>query len=464
MLRVKTEVPSETFPMTTQTRVESPVGTDGSTTSTVPWTNDSEASASRAAGAAERRRARVRKMCKTVAADDDGAGASGSADSGGADDLAKDEDSEVAMKLLSKKQQRMIRNRESAALSRKRKRDQVEALELEVQQLKEKNRQLKQRLSRYEHLDSMDSARGGSTLPSGPPGPAPHGLGQSVPRGELQPWYNASMHPTTKQRSIRQQVPPPPRPQQEPLPPPLAYEPQCYPPPPRLYVPQSYFPEQEGGLGAGSGPMVPTGLSTTALGAGTSDLPPPPSLIGALASDRGYPNDGTSDDLLHVMPLVDSTSDFYYGDVLSGTLPTVKAPAVMPGVFTHVDSRDWGFGSEQAGSLQGPLQSFGGGAPLSAETTDLNGPNLSLGLGDRQQSWSSSQHDGTSGGSSTTSTCNNPEGSAGSSTGVCAGSITGRVGGGGRGRGGQGNTAASGQRPSTWAYTGGMKVERNNPW
>eukprot|EP00903_Cladosiphon_okamuranus_P019806 g18204.t2 len=49
-----------------------------------------------------------------------------------------------------KKQQRMIRNRESAALSRKRKRDRIESLEEQVARLVEENRGLKHRLAKYE--------------------------------------------------------------------------------------------------------------------------------------------------------------------------------------------------------------------------------------------------------------------------------------------------------------------------
>ncbi|CAM9596493.1 unnamed protein product [Scytosiphon promiscuus] len=49
-----------------------------------------------------------------------------------------------------KKQQRMIRNRESAALSRKRKRDRIESLEDQVARLVEENRGLRHRLAKYE--------------------------------------------------------------------------------------------------------------------------------------------------------------------------------------------------------------------------------------------------------------------------------------------------------------------------
>eukprot|EP00904_Undaria_pinnatifida_P005436 jgi/Undpi1/2021/HiC_scaffold_12.g05407.m1 len=49
-----------------------------------------------------------------------------------------------------KKQQRMIRNRESAALSRKRKRDRIEFLEQQVANLLDENRSLKHRLAKYE--------------------------------------------------------------------------------------------------------------------------------------------------------------------------------------------------------------------------------------------------------------------------------------------------------------------------
>ncbi|EKU22876.1 activating transcription factor 6 [Nannochloropsis gaditana CCMP526] len=73
--------------------------------------------------------------------------------------MRRDAEDMAAAVALTKKQLRMIRNRESAALSRKRKRDQVEALELEVEALKDKNRQLKQRLARYEGVDTLESAR-----------------------------------------------------------------------------------------------------------------------------------------------------------------------------------------------------------------------------------------------------------------------------------------------------------------
>ncbi|CAM9195337.1 unnamed protein product [Discosporangium mesarthrocarpum] len=49
-----------------------------------------------------------------------------------------------------KKKQRMIRNRESAALSRKRKRDRIDSLEKQVAKLMEENRLLRRRLEKYE--------------------------------------------------------------------------------------------------------------------------------------------------------------------------------------------------------------------------------------------------------------------------------------------------------------------------
>lgn len=55
-----------------------------------------------------------------------------------------DEEKEV------RKQQRMLRNRESAALSRKRKSDRIDELEVQVECLEEENRQLRQRVDMYE--------------------------------------------------------------------------------------------------------------------------------------------------------------------------------------------------------------------------------------------------------------------------------------------------------------------------
>lgn len=49
-----------------------------------------------------------------------------------------------------KKQQRMIRNRESAAASRKRKRDEVEKLRAMVEQLQRENDELRLRCQQYE--------------------------------------------------------------------------------------------------------------------------------------------------------------------------------------------------------------------------------------------------------------------------------------------------------------------------
>mmetsp|Transcript_31109 Transcript_31109/g.45584 ORF Transcript_31109/g.45584 Transcript_31109/m.45584 type:complete len:189 (-) Transcript_31109:594-1160(-) len=57
----------------------------------------------------------------------------------------------------SKKQQRMIRNRESAALSRKRKRDRITYLEAEVERLKQINDELLRKLEKYEAASSMIS-------------------------------------------------------------------------------------------------------------------------------------------------------------------------------------------------------------------------------------------------------------------------------------------------------------------
>lgn len=49
-----------------------------------------------------------------------------------------------------RKQKRMLRNRESAALSRKRKNDLIEELEIEVEALKKENRRLRQRVDESE--------------------------------------------------------------------------------------------------------------------------------------------------------------------------------------------------------------------------------------------------------------------------------------------------------------------------
>mmetsp|Transcript_18705 Transcript_18705/g.24097 ORF Transcript_18705/g.24097 Transcript_18705/m.24097 type:complete len:191 (+) Transcript_18705:280-852(+) len=57
----------------------------------------------------------------------------------------------------SKKQQRMIRNRESAALSRKRKRDRIYFLEAENKRLKEQNEELQRKIEKYEAASSIVS-------------------------------------------------------------------------------------------------------------------------------------------------------------------------------------------------------------------------------------------------------------------------------------------------------------------
>lgn len=49
-----------------------------------------------------------------------------------------------------RKQQRMLRNRESAALSRKRKSDRIGELEVQVQSLEDENRRLRQRIGVFE--------------------------------------------------------------------------------------------------------------------------------------------------------------------------------------------------------------------------------------------------------------------------------------------------------------------------
>ncbi|CAM9288160.1 unnamed protein product [Ectocarpus sp. 6 AP-2014] len=78
-----------------------------------------------------------------------------------------------------KKQQRMIRNRESAALSRKRKRDKIESLEEQVAKLAEENRGLRHRLAKYEASPQQARykyARQTATTPrSGAPRATPSG-------------------------------------------------------------------------------------------------------------------------------------------------------------------------------------------------------------------------------------------------------------------------------------------------
>lgn len=60
-----------------------------------------------------------------------------------------------------RKQQRMLRNRESAALSRKRRSDRIDELEIQVEHLEEENRRLRRRLN---HLELHTSATcGGDT-------------------------------------------------------------------------------------------------------------------------------------------------------------------------------------------------------------------------------------------------------------------------------------------------------------
>lgn len=49
-----------------------------------------------------------------------------------------------------RKQQRMLRNRESAALSRKRKSDRIDELEIQVESLEEENRRLRQRIDMFQ--------------------------------------------------------------------------------------------------------------------------------------------------------------------------------------------------------------------------------------------------------------------------------------------------------------------------
>ncbi|CAM9144230.1 unnamed protein product [Ectocarpus sp. 8 AP-2014] len=86
-----------------------------------------------------------------------------------------------------KKQQRMIRNRESAALSRKRKRDKIESLEEQVARLAEENRGLRHRLAKYEASPQQARykyARQAATTPrSGAPRATPSGGGRNGSSG-----------------------------------------------------------------------------------------------------------------------------------------------------------------------------------------------------------------------------------------------------------------------------------------
>lgn len=62
-----------------------------------------------------------------------------------------------------RKQKRMLRNRESAALSRKRKNDLIGELEIQVEALKEENRRLRQRVDVHES-DAQAAGGGGADL------------------------------------------------------------------------------------------------------------------------------------------------------------------------------------------------------------------------------------------------------------------------------------------------------------
>lgn len=70
------------------------------------------------------------------------------------DDSTSSEEARVMDEREFKKQQRMIRNRQSAALSRKRKADRISSLESRVESLEQENFHLRARLERLAHFEA----------------------------------------------------------------------------------------------------------------------------------------------------------------------------------------------------------------------------------------------------------------------------------------------------------------------
>ncbi|CAM9991967.1 unnamed protein product, partial [Ectocarpus sp. 6 AP-2014] len=81
------------------------------------------------------------------------------ASGGGASSLGEEGAGPGVSEKEVRKQQRMLRNRESAALSRKRKSDRIGELEIQVEALQEENRRLRQRIDRKED-DGRDAGNG----------------------------------------------------------------------------------------------------------------------------------------------------------------------------------------------------------------------------------------------------------------------------------------------------------------
>ncbi|CAM9673521.1 unnamed protein product [Ectocarpus sp. 13 AM-2016] len=130
-----------------------------------------------AAGARSRRRVKLTASRARLAA----LAASG----GGASSLGEDGAGHGVSEKEARKQQRMLRNRESAALSRKRKSDRIGELEIQVEALQEENRRLRQRIDDQED-DGRDAGNGngngrvfnaGEMTASRTPPPAPAGNG-----------------------------------------------------------------------------------------------------------------------------------------------------------------------------------------------------------------------------------------------------------------------------------------------
>lgn len=321
--------------------------------------------------AAERRKNRARKMHRPSTRTTPSGEA---ATPRGATDLASGGlgiSSATSSSFLTKKQERMIRNRESAALSRKRKRDQVEALEMEVDQLREKNRQLKQRLSRYETVESLDGYKPLASAPVPRPPLMDMSLRWTTAGPAYQPqvvtnpimgvmaqavsgyYPNASMPYSRNPAPALNTLLPSPSSHQPPAEAPLL--------PPSFNVPSSYSlpspslagPSQEFSLpstpNTTTAPPITTGgttsttitgttttTTTTAatrsseaatstnshgssnqLGMESTSLPHHTSSSLSGLSIKTEPPTG-SDDLFDVFPLIDSTADFYYGDYGGG--------------------------------------------------------------------------------------------------------------------------------------------------